>query len=71
MALCHFAMFFGVLVAVLCVLGCCFVLFSLCFLFGPVFCFILHRDGLLDCVLVLFQQLLRPITQQDGLIPMP
>ena len=42
--------------------GCCFVCF-LCFvsfvclfcLFGRVLCFILHRDGLLDCVLVLLQ----------------
>ena len=42
--------------------GCCFVcfwllfvLFSLCFLFGRVFRFILHRHGPLDCVLVLLQ----------------
>ena len=64
MALCHFAMFFGVLVAVLCVFGCCFVLFSLCFLFWSGFLF--H----FACVLVLFQQLLWSITQQDGQIPM-
>ena len=46
---------FGVLVAVLSVLGVCFALVAL---FG--FCwflsfFVLHRDGLMDCVLVLVQ----------------
>ena len=42
--------------------GCCFVCFWFLFpvfclvcLFGQVFRFILHRDGLLDCVLVLLQ----------------
>ena len=42
--------------------GCCFVCFCVLFLlfclfclFGRVLCFILHRDGLLDCVLVLLQ----------------
>ena len=52
--------------------GCGFVCFVFCFVcfFGFLlgsFLFFWHRDGLLDCVLVLFQHCFcGPSTQQDG-----